>query len=100
MRESRLEKECNALARGAGWQVHPKAGHNVVGWPDRTYTRPRPALSLFFVEFKTATGKLSISQRATLLRLISEGYVAHVVRDVATFKRILEDGGVGNHGFL
>ncbi|GFO80742.1 MAG: hypothetical protein A49_03690 [Methyloceanibacter sp.] len=78
-RESAIEKNVCDYARQAGWLVHPKAGPNNRGWPDRTFTKPG---ILLFVEFKAPGKKPTRLQSHTHEKLKAKGYTVHVVDSV------------------
>ena len=70
-----------------------KAAGQVAGWPDIEVFLPSDAGPVFF-EVKTATGKTSPAQDATLARLQSLGYRVSVVQSIDDCRRCLYEWGI------
>lgn len=61
---------------------------SLTGLPDRLVLIPMG--HVIFVEFKSATGRLSLRQRAVRLMLTTMGFKVCTVRDFATFKEAVD----------
>lgn len=86
--EAKLERKGNDLAkRRHGALVVKGEG---VGVPDRFYFLPDKRLVI--VEWKSPVGKLTENQKHWLTQAYKRGFEAYVLRDIDSFKRILEEG--------
>ena len=86
MRESLLEKQCRNWAKERGWLVYKFTSPGNNGVPDRIFIRQ----AIVFVEFKSKYGKLSAVQRYQIERLEKHGARVWVIKDLQTFKNMLE----------
>lgn len=84
MLESAIEASCVRYATAKGCKVFKLQG-GAVGDPDRIVCCP--GRMPWFVEFKTATGRLSPRQRLVHADLLAAGYVVTVVRSLTQFKK-------------
>lgn len=79
MRESEVERQCDAIAEAFGYRVvrlSQRRGSRIhIGLPDRRYQGPRGCV---FVEVKPANGQLSEAQFAFLIAEIEGGCLATV----------------------
>lgn len=82
-----LEEECCEIARKSGIISIKMENCGHVGIPDRLFITPDG--ETFWVEFKTATGKLSPEQEYFQSLLVN----CHVVRYVDSFRKILKFNG-------
>jgi hypothetical protein len=91
-REAVLERRCATLAqRRGGWLL--KLLPIVTGLPDRLLLAPRGRAC--FVEFKTPRGALSRRQHFVRLVLHGLGFRVFVVRNMESFKAVLDEFGLG-----
>lgn len=87
MLESAIEAGCCAYAVKRGL-VSRKLQGGPVGDPDRVFFLPDA--SAWFVEFKTADGRLSPRQRIVHMQLQGRGQRVTVIRSLAQFKKALD----------
>lgn len=89
--EAALQAKCRDYCRRKGYlflRITPASGQN--GFPDCIVYAKSGAH--YLIEFKTATGYLSGSQKAKHKELEKLGFAVHVVRDFATFKSLVNGG--------
>lgn len=88
MLEKQIEKKVCDYAKSLGWRHRKYQTPAYRGAPDRVfYKHPR---RVFFIEFKSARGKLSDLQRREIELLQSEGFDVFVVSSVEEGKTILD----------
>ena len=86
MKEATLERRCGAFVRReGGWSL--KLWPTVSGLPDRLVLMP--VGRVYFVEFKTLTGRVSPIQKRVHAVLDRLGFPVFVVRTFDEFKEVL-----------
>ena len=88
MRESKIESDFAKWVRGQGGLFLKLALLGMMGFPDRTILMPGGRV--FFLEFKTPTGRVSPQQDYWIERLRALGFVAEVVRSLDEAVSIVE----------
>ena len=87
MREATLERRCGAFVRReGGWSL--KLWPTVSGLPDRLVLMP--VGRVYFVEFKTLTGRVSPIQKRVHGLLARLGFPVFVVRTFGQFTDMLD----------
>ena len=90
--EKQLQRDCEQLLRWCDVEfLHLSyRAREKRGWPDLTFVlNGRPMA----VELKTRTGKLTLTQIATLERMQANGWHTHVVRGYDEFRALVGRGG-------
>lgn len=85
MNENEIERRCKKLAEQSGYTCKKIKFIQSNGCPDRMFYKPG---RLFFVEFKTTSGKTSAIQDYQISKL-REATEVYVVNSVEDFKLIL-----------
>jgi hypothetical protein len=92
--EKELQTKCMKFSRGEGGYARKVAATNHRGFPDCLFITPKGRL--FFVEFKSPTGKGRLfagqSREVALLRF--HGAEVHILSDYDTFCCIYKGDGV------
>lgn len=88
MRESEIEKKSVAAAKKLSWYSFKLLSTLVRGLPDRVFIGHG---RIIFIEYKTATGKLSPIQQRIHAIFAEHGITVHVARSVEDTIRILYD---------
>tara|TARA_R110002096_G_C14007358_1_gene668603 strand:+ start:238 stop:501 length:264 start_codon:yes stop_codon:yes gene_type:complete len=83
MLESKIEKDCTKWAIKQGWLSYKFVSPANRGMPDRLYLR---AGKTVFVEFKTASGKLSALQSRQIEKLKANDFKVFIIRNLEGFK--------------
>lgn len=87
MRESVIEARCVRYAKRTGcWAL--KLWPTVTGLPDRLVLMPRGRV--WFVEFKTPAGRVSVRQTIVMAVLVKLGFRVDVIRDFVSFAKVLD----------
>lgn len=86
MQEVQIEGEVVAWAQRHGWFTRKLQWVGRVGAPDRLFIK---GARVVFIEFKTATGRLSAWQRREIEAMRAAGAEVHVVRTVEQGKEVL-----------
>lgn len=82
--ETSIEKEVFEHAQGKGCLTPKLSTPGQRYWPDRAIFCPHGYM--FFIEFKTLTGRLSGGQERRIKKLRDLGYIVYVVDNVDTGK--------------
>lgn len=87
MLEKNLELKCCRYAKDKNYLVYKFLSPQNTGVPDRIFLKKG---DIFFVEFKSKSGKLSKLQEYQIKR-IREHANAYVINDFEDFKRLIDD---------
>ena len=83
MLESKIEKDCVKWATLNGWQSFKFVSPSNRGVPDRIFLKQGNTV---FVEFKTATGKLSALQSRQIEKIRANDFKVFIIRNLEGFK--------------
>ena len=87
MKESSVERRFRDYCAKHGFWCLKLIPSGLIGFPDRTILGPGP--TIYFIEFKTATGKLSPHQRAIKTTLETFGFKYYICRTYEEAKQTL-----------
>lgn len=87
MLESEIESEVCKYAESKGFLTYKFSSPSNRGVPDRIFVHNN---LIFFIEFKTPTGKLSALQIRQAEKLHNKGFPTYVVRSIEDGKTIID----------
>lgn len=89
MTESQIERAACTYAKSLGMLPYKFTSPGRAGVPDRVFLCPDK--SVFFIEFKCATGRLSALQSNEHRIIRKHGHEVHVVWDINQAKQVINE---------
>jgi len=86
-KESRIERAVCFYAKERGFLTFKFLPHIQAGMPDRMFIHNK---KVFFIEFKSETGKLRAVQKMMISRLEEEGLKVYIVRSIEKGQEIID----------